>query len=71
MISLVDFNVNVYPSPNLPAGHPFVGVQAVGYWSATEASSAPSDAWVVSFSNDLGVYRNGKAATNNRVWCVR
>lgn len=68
LISLVDYSV-AYPGPALPAGHPFVDVQWAGYWSATAGASAPSDAWVVGF-DDIGVYRNGKAASV-RVWCVR
>jgi len=63
--SLIDYGQN---KPALPAGHPFLNVQWVSYWTSTSASTFLS--WGVSL--DKGVtapyYKGG---TNGFVWCVR
>jgi hypothetical protein len=66
--SLVDFN-NPGGNPDLPPGHPFIGVQSAGYWSATTDAAEPAFAWAVAFENG-GVSSNGKAS-HLHVWCVR
>lgn len=38
--------------PSLPAGHPFTGVQAEPYWSATRDASKPILVWAVQFFGD-------------------
>jgi len=67
LASLVDPSVP-FPGPTLPAGHPFIGVQSFGYWSATSATNT-SRAWVVFFSN--GTVDTGDKFFPRFVWCVR
>jgi len=55
--------------PALPAGHPFLTVQSVNYWSATTVAHTPSDAWLVEFSVSE-VFTREKFLLN-RAWCVR
>ena len=68
MSSLLDFSVPA-PGPVLPPGHPFVGVNAGAYWTATTDGLSSQNAWDV-FMN------NGQIAVTNKdghlhVWCVR
>lgn len=59
-------------NPSLPAGHPFIGVAIVWYWTATTNAQNTSKAWLVGFGN-LHVFDDGdKSDTNGGwVWCVR
>ncbi len=68
MSSLLDFSV-APPGPVLPAGHPFVGVQAGAYWTASTDGLNPQNAWDV-FMN------NGQIAITDKgnhlhTWCIR
>ena len=55
--------------PDLPAGHPFLGVQSDFYWSATTLVDGPTSAWLVKFSNG-DVFAVAKS-NDVFVWCVR
>ena len=66
--SLIDRSVS--PGPTLPVGHPFVGVQSAGYWSATTNAASPPFARLVNVGNGL-VGGADKADTFLYVWCVR
>jgi len=51
--SLIDFG---QLDPALPTGHPFSGVQSLGYWSSTAAAGNPARAWaVVLFRGGVGI----------------
>ncbi len=67
LASLVDPSVS--PGPTLPAGHPFVNVQAAHYWSATSFAGKPSHAWNVGFI--MGMVHDIKVTDSHNVWCVR
>jgi len=57
-------------NPILPAGHPFVGVQPVTYWSATTWAVDPTFAWDLSFA--VGGNANFFVKTFSlSAWCVR
>ena len=65
--SLIDRSVS--PGPTIPAGHPFVGVQSAGYWSATTNAASPPFARLVNVGNGLV---GGAVKTDSlQVWCVR
>ena len=65
--SLIDPSVS--PGPTLPVGHPFVGVQSAGYWSATTNSQSTTFARLVNVGNGLV---GGAVKTDSlQVWCVR
>jgi Protein of unknown function (DUF1566) len=49
LASLVDPTVTNPAVPRLPAGHPFLGVQAAAYWSATLFAEEPGFTMVVFF----------------------
>ncbi len=67
LASLVDPSVS--PGPTLPAGHPFVNVQAAHYWSATSFAGKPTHAWNVGFV--MGMVHDIKITDQHNVWCVR
>ena len=57
-------------TPKLPVGHPFIGVQAARYWSATlDAFSPTARAWSVSLSH--GTVGSEQHSELGHVWCVR
>lgn len=69
LASLVDPSVPS-PGPALPAGHPFIGVQAdFFYWSATASVTSPDFEWGVSFNN--GSVTRVSKGLDHHVWCVR
>ena len=74
LASLVDPSVAL-PGPTLPPGHPFVGVQSSGYWSATTVAGSGGAmevefVWDENFSSgDVGIF--SKAFISGHVWCVR
>jgi len=77
LTSLVDPAVAVSGVPRLPAGHPFLNVQASAYWSATIFAEEPGFALTVNFQfvagSDAPIGVND-ANTNgglNPVWAVR
>ena len=66
--SLVDYGQY---SPVLPAGHPFVGVQASAYWTSTTYAPVGDISWGISL--DTGYNAPGYFKDYNYlfVWCVR
>jgi hypothetical protein len=82
LLSLVDYSVVGSSMPNipvLPAGNPFVNVQASDYWSATSQAADAKRAWRVGFRTG-GSGQDNKIPTDpsdpqsldlNLVWCVR
>lgn len=70
LASLID--LFTAPPIKLPAGHPFVNVQSVEYWSSTSFNGLqgnPSSAWLLDISTGQV---NAKHKTNSfYVWCVR
>ena len=57
-------------TPKLPTGHPFIGVQAARYWSATlDAFNPTTRAWSVSLSH--GTLSSEQHGELGHVWCVR
>jgi hypothetical protein len=67
LASLIDPSA---PPPTLPPGHPFIGVQSSGYWSASTYVNNSGFAWLVTFS-DGSVETFGKGAFPLLAWCVR
>jgi hypothetical protein len=67
LASLVD--TSAAESPKLMAGHPFEGVQPLGYWSATTDAIDTTFARSVGFSTGrvLRRYKTG----DDLIWCVR
>ena len=66
--SLID--PNVMSNPQLPAGHPFIGLQTTGlYWTQTPGAFA-STFFKLGFLNTAPV-GEGPKDTQNFVWCVR
>ncbi len=66
MLSLVDASAL---NPALPAGHPFTtGTQDA--WTATQSSTSPGEALVVSLSNGV-VGSRVRGAGSTRAWCIR
>ena len=60
----------------LPKNHPFKGVQAGGYWSATTLGTDQEKAWKVSFRDrvtgpEFVTVGQDKDETGGHVWCVR
>ena len=77
LATLIDPSV-VSPSiPRLPAGHPFVGVQASDYWTATVFAEEPGFTMVVVFrfipGSDAPVAVNDAKMSGSpkHVWAVR
>ena len=69
LASLIDPSV-ASPGPTLPAGHPFINVQAVGrYWSATTVADFTTFAWYVRFDTAQVLQRS--KTDDEFVWCVR
>ena len=66
--SLIDPSI-APPSPVLPNGHPFTGISAAAYWSASTNEIHPNTAWFVTLKNG-GVGSHTKS-NNGHVWCVR
>ena len=66
--SLVDYGQY---DPVLPAGHPFVGVQASAYWTSTTYAPVGDISWGISL--DTGYNAPGYFKDYNYlfVWCVR
>jgi len=58
-----------YFNPPFPPEHPFINVQIVGYWSATNYTGNISNAWSVDMLNG-SVIHNGKSF-GLYVWPVR
>jgi hypothetical protein len=58
----------MFPSPTVPAGHPFTCVQSANNRSATTNAENPANAWNVNFTN--GKVNNNKT-NSNHAWCVR
>jgi hypothetical protein len=63
---------NPFGQPDLPPGHPFIGVGAHLYWTATTDAGDPTKAWLVSF-DDAGATNPFTAPKTDAffVWCVR
>ena len=57
------------PGPTLPSGHPFIGVQPAGYWSATTSAEDSSEAWFAYFR--MGFVDSDSKTLSGQVWCVR
>jgi hypothetical protein len=68
LASLVDPTV-ASPGPALPAGHPFVDVQPVFYWSASTRGLFPDNSFAVSF--ETGHASTRPEGNPGLVWCVR
>ena len=76
---LMSLNAYTKKNPSLPAGHPFINVQATGYpvgawyWTTTTSpQSGPGPnpwVWVVNFTNSATSY--SYYGDFNYVWCVR
>jgi len=58
----------VASTPVLPAGHPFMNVQSIGYWSATLSAQQAGWAWIANFAGGGGT---GPESNFAYVWCVR
>ena len=69
LASLVDPSVPA-PGPRLPTGHPFIGVSAGGFWSATSQTPSGTNAWLMDFSSG-SVGFNAKGTFFKQSWCVR
>lgn len=54
----------------LPAGHPFEGVAAGTYWSATQIASVDVGAYAVPLRGLFGVFGDDKTVSHF-AWCVR
>jgi hypothetical protein len=50
LASLIDPTVQAHGAPRLPAGHPFLNVQAAEYWSSTVFAEQPGFTMIVVFS---------------------
>lgn len=60
------------PGPALPAGHPFQGVQADFYWSATLSEPlVAGEATAASFHPLLDFRTDNRTSDLNFMWCVR
>jgi Protein of unknown function (DUF1566) len=59
------------PDPPLPAGHPFQGIEASYYWTATTAEGDPEVAYTVDFFFGGAFGQASKSALRLFVWCVR
>jgi hypothetical protein len=69
LLSLIDFSKS--GGPALPSGHPFVGVQTNNsYWSASSSANDTTTAWIVWFSNEVGMHASNKVDAFY-VWPVR
>ena len=68
LASLIDPWVSS-PGPTLPPGHPFTGVAATFYWSATSHPTITGDAWTAYLGNGAVIAR-GKYESFS-VLCVR
>lgn len=74
--SLFDRNASAV---QLPAGHPFIGVQIDhGYWTATTHDQFPNEAWTVDFAlgdgmdpSQLDGVDKGTNSNPQYRWCVR
>lgn len=81
LASLIDQNSPLCPGDEfdgacLPEGHPFKGVAAGGYWSATTLGADQEKAWKVSFRQrgegpEFVTVGQDKDDTVGHVWCVR
>jgi hypothetical protein len=77
LASLVDPAVTDPTLVRLPAGHPFIDVQAAGYWSATVFSGEPGFSLIVEFrfisGSDAPIFVTDANTSGglNRVWAVR
>jgi Protein of unknown function (DUF1566) len=62
------------PGSRLPAGHPFLGVQATllssHYGSATTYAPDTSEAWIITFATG-GFTSHSDKISGTYVWCVR
>jgi hypothetical protein len=70
LASLIDPSVPL-TSPALPPGHPFLNVQAAGYWSASSSADNMALAWGLAFAEGGGVFTADKQITEHYIWCVR
>lgn len=76
LASLVDPTVKDPTVPRLPAGHPFLDVQAASYWSATTFADEPGFALIVKFvfvagsDAPIGV-NDANSGGQFHVWAVR
>lgn len=66
LMSLVDPNA---AGPALPAGHPFTGVQADVYWTATTIAGIGGEAYGVSLAD--GTLVEQTKGSQSHYWCVR
>ena len=77
LASLVDPAITDPTIPRLPAGHPFLDVQAASYWSATAFAHEPGFALMVNFmfvagsDAPIGVNDANTSGGQYHVWAVR
>jgi Protein of unknown function (DUF1566) len=77
LASLVDPAITDPTIPRLPAGHPFLDVQAASYWSATAFADEPGFALMVNFmfvagsDAPIGVNDANTKGGQYHVWAVR
>src|SRR5215831_18569760 len=73
--SLIDFDPANASFPRLPPGHPFQGIQADWYWSATAGDTSFGGAHAVLFANAHGFTLTDYPGVGTDVlafvWCVR
>lgn len=70
LLSLIDPNQKPIP---LPIGHPFINVKQTDYWTSTEVTGYPGNAYTVMLVNIYGRPPVGGASKSNTcyVWPVR
>jgi len=66
VMSLVDPSAS---DPALPAGHPFAGIQAGVYWTATSVAGVGGEAYGVSMAD--GSLVDQSKGFQSHYWCVR
>lgn len=75
LLSLAEPDASGHPS--LPAGHPFVLVTDIGYWSSTTGGYPPrgstlENAWGVDFNSGFFLqFLKTSAGNKPDIWCVR
>jgi hypothetical protein len=66
LLTLVDTSA----SPSLPAGHPFLSISAMPYWTSTTSLENATDGFTVNFFNGQRSITS-KGSVEFGVWCVR
>jgi hypothetical protein len=65
------FDPSVTSGLALPAGHPFLNIALVPYWSSTTSAGDSTFAYGISLQSGVVVASTFSKATPNRIWCVR